>query len=54
MVYGLPGIIGTGEQFDLAFESFLAMTGQLVWIDGGEAGIALPEASHELLDRKAA
>lgn len=43
-----------GDNIDLAFEGFPAMIGQLVWINGGEAGIALPEASHELLDRKAA
>ena len=30
------------------------MSGQLVWINGTEAGIALPEASIELFDRTAA
>ena len=43
-----------GDNIDLAFEGFPAMTGQLVWINGTEAGIALPEASIELFDRAAA
>ena len=29
------------------------MSGQLVWMGGNEAGIALPEASIELFDRMA-
>ena len=43
-----------GEAIDLTFEGFPAMTGQLVWINGNEAGIALPPASIELFDRTAA
>ena len=42
------------SKIDLAFEGFPAMTGQLVWMNGSEAGIALPEASIELFDRTAA
>ncbi len=43
-----------GEPIDLAFEGFPAMTGQVVWMNGNEAGIALPPASIELFDRTAA
>ena len=43
-----------GDKINLAFEGFPAMTGQLVWMNSGEAGIALPEASIELFDRSAA
>ena len=43
-----------GDAIDLAFEGFPAMTGQLVWSNGNEAGIALPPASIELFDRTAA
>ena len=53
-VQGLPAAAEIGEQIDLAFEGFPKMTGQLVWMGGGEAGIALPPASIELFDRNAA
>ena len=53
-VCGLPAAAEIGTQIDLAFEGFPAMTGQLVWINGSDAGIALPEASIELFDRTAA
>ena len=53
-VRGLPEEAEIGEKIDLAFEGFPAMTGQLVWINGSDAGIALPEASIELFDRSAA
>ena len=43
-----------GEAIALAFEGFPAMTGQVVWLNGNEAGIALPPASIELIDRTAA
>ena len=35
-------------------EGFPKMSGQLVWMGGGDTGIALPEASIELFDRSAA
>lgn len=35
-------------------EGFPKMSGQLVWMGGGDTGIALPEASIEPIDRKAA
>ena len=53
-VCGLREGAEIGGKIDLAFEGFPAMTGQLVWINGAEAGIALPEASIELFDRTAA
>ena len=53
-VRGLREEAEIGHNIDLAFEGFPAMTGQLVWINGAEAGIALPEASIELFDRTAA
>jgi hypothetical protein len=53
-IKGTPEAAEIGDNIDLAFEGFPAMTGQLVWMGGGEAGIALPEASIELFDRSAA
>ena len=53
-VCGLPSETDIGAKIDLAFEGFPAMTGQLVWMNGTDAGIALPEASIELFDRTAA
>ena len=53
-VQGASGLAAIGDEIDLAFEGFPAMTGQMVWINGNEAGIALPEASIELFDRTAA
>ena len=43
-----------GESIDLAFTGFPALTGQVVWINGHEAGIALPQAAIELFGRAAA
>ncbi len=43
-----------GETIALSFDGFPAMTGQLVWMNGHEAGIVLPPASIELFDRTAA
>ena len=51
---GLTGERAIGEAVDLAFSGFPPMTGELVWINGSEAGIALPPASIELFDRNAA
>ena len=51
---GAPKEAEIGDNIDLAFEGFPKMSGQLVWINGGNAGIALPEASIELFDRTAA
>lgn len=42
-----------GEPVAVSFEGFEEMTGQLVWIRGAEAGIALPPQSIELFDRAA-
>ena len=53
-VRGLPEAAEIGAKIDLAFEGFPAMSGQLMWINGSDAGIALPEASIELFDRSAA
>ena len=53
-VRGLLDEADIGAKIELAFEGFPAMTGQLVWIHGSEAGISLPEASIELFDRTAA
>ena len=53
-INGAPDQAEIGDNIDLAFEGFPSMTGQLVWINGNEAGIALPEASIELFDRAAA
>ncbi|MFM5917068.1 MAG: hypothetical protein ACKOOL_05980 [Novosphingobium sp.] len=52
-VRGLPEAAEIGESVELAFEGFPEMTGQLVWMNGSEGGIALPEASIELFDRSA-
>ena len=54
LVCGLREGAEIGGKIDLAFEGFPAMTGQLVWINGAEVGISLPEASIELFDRTAA
>lgn len=40
-----------GDELPVAFDGFEPMTGQLVWINGAEAGIALPPHSIELFDR---
>ncbi|NCU10807.1 MAG: hypothetical protein GXC70_01365 [Sphingomonadaceae bacterium] len=40
-----------GEELPVAFDGFEPMTGQLVWMNGTEAGIALPPHSIELFDR---
>ena len=53
-VRGLSEESEIGANIDLAFEGFPKMAGQLVWINGSDAGIALPEASIELFDRTAA
>lgn len=53
-VRGLPDEAEIGAKINLAFDGFPAMSGQLVWINGSDAGIALPEASIELFDRSAA
>jgi hypothetical protein len=42
-----------GAKVALEFEGFPAMTGELVWLRGIEAGIALPPQSIELFDRAA-
>ncbi|HEX4848877.1 MAG TPA: hypothetical protein VFV30_12090 [Novosphingobium sp.] len=42
-----------GTELGIAFDGFEPMTGQLVWINGPEAGIALPPQSIELFDRAA-
>lgn len=42
-----------GEDMAVAFEGFEDMTGQLVWMNGSEAGIALPPQAIELFDRAA-
>ena len=52
-VRGLPDQAEIGDSIDLAFEGFPAMTGQLVWMNGADAGIALPPSSIELFDRTA-
>lgn len=52
-VSGLPGTHAIGLKLDLSFEGFPAMIGELVWMNGAEAGFALPEASIELFDRSA-
>jgi len=52
-VRGLAEEAEIGERIDLAFNGFPEITGQLVWMNGAEAGIALPEASIELFDRSA-
>lgn len=51
---GLSGEREIGEKLDLAFTGFPPMTGELVWMNRTEAGIALPPASIELFDRNAA
>ena len=43
-----------GETIELAFAGFPALTGQLVWTNGHEAGITLPQAAIELCGRAAA
>lgn len=40
-----------GDELPVAFDGFEPMTGQLVWISGRDAGIALPPHSIELFDR---
>lgn len=50
-VRGLPEEAEIGEKIDLSFEGFPEMTGQLVWMNGPDGGIALPPASIELFDR---
>lgn len=50
-VRGLPGEAEIGQHVDLAFDGFPAMTGQVVWMNGSDGGIALPPASIELFDR---
>ena len=50
---GLPQASEITEQIDLAFEGFPRMLHQLVWMGGGEAGIALPGVWIEVLDRTA-
>lgn len=52
-IRGLAGERQIGETLDLAFTGFPPMTGALVWMNGSEAGIALPLASIELFDRNA-
>ncbi len=42
-----------GEKVAVAFEGFDGMTGQLVWRNGEDAGIALPPQAIELFDRAA-
>lgn len=42
-----------GDAIVLEFEGFPEMTGQLVWMSGGEAGISLPEQAIELFDSSA-
>ena len=53
-VHGLHEAAEIGAEIDLAFEGFPKMSGQLVWINGREARVALPDASIELFDRAAA
>ena len=53
-IAGLAGEHEIGEKLDLGFAGFPSMTGELVWMNGTEAGIALPPASIELFDRNAA
>ena len=43
-----------GETIELAFAGFPALTGQLVWSNGHEAGIELPHAAIDLFGRAAA
>ncbi len=50
-VRGLPDQAEIGDSIDLAFEGFPGMIGQLVWMNGADAGIALPPSSIELFDR---
>lgn len=50
-VRGLPVQSEIGDKIDLAFEGFPEMVGQLVWMNGADAGIALPPSSIELFDR---
>jgi hypothetical protein len=50
-VRGLQCESEIGDQVDLSFEGFPEMTGQLVWMNGPDGGIALPPASIELFDR---
>jgi len=50
-VRGLPDQAAIGDTIDLAFEGFPGMIGQLVWMNGADAGIALPPSSIELFDR---
>ncbi len=42
-----------GAKLALEFDGFAPMTGELVWLRGIEAGIALPPQSIELFDRAA-
>lgn len=50
-VRGLPDQAEIGDSIDLTFEGFPEMIGQLVWMNGAEAGIALQPSSIELFDR---
>jgi hypothetical protein len=40
-----------GNDLAIEFEGFEPMAGRLVWLNGTEAGIALPPQSIELFDR---
>lgn len=50
-VRGELGERDIGDEVPVAFDGFEPMTGQLVWICGTDAGIALPPQSIELFDR---
>ncbi len=50
-VRGELGERDIGDEVPVAFDGFEPMTGQLVWMSGMEAGIALPPHSIELFDR---
>ena len=50
-ITGLPGEHAIGATLYLTFDGFPAMIGELVWLNGTEAGFALPQHAIELFDR---
>lgn len=52
-VFGRFGATEIGDDVAVEFAGFEPMAGQLVWLNGAEAGIALPPQSIDLVDRAA-
>ncbi len=52
-VSGRFGETEIGDDVAVEFDGFEPMAGQLVWLNGADAGIALPPGSIDLIDRAA-